>query len=277
MSLSSSSVTGILKLNSQHLLSPRKDTMTSLVRHHRRWCLLFTGALLTLAFTLHDAPAQFPPRPSFQAGGGFAGRPGGITGTPGGGFAGRPGGNFAGMPAGSRACPVAPSRADRAASPACPAASSADPVASPACPGPASSAIQPARFRASPTRGLVACRTCRAFRTGGRHRLRLHVQQVQAPGRRQDVFRCPHCGVQFSGTTFNGGSNPGFNPGFNPGQTRPVAPLRPDATVTLPPNAWKPVTPAPNPPTTPEPASRSATPAPRRVRRTPSPLTRSPA
>lgn len=232
--------------------------MTSLVRHRTRWCLLFTGALLAIAFTLHDVSAQFPQRPPFQAGGGFAGRPGGISGVPGGGFAGRPGGiagvpggNFAGMPGGITGVPGG------------------------------GFAGQPGGITGIPGNGFVGrpSGTFSGFPNtnpgglpnmpgvpglGGGSRFVYTCSKCKRQVGEFDVFRCPHCGVQFSGTTFNGGSNPGFNPGMNPGfnpgfrpgQTNPVPPLRPDATVNLPPNAWKPVTPAPNPnpPATPDPS-----------------------
>jgi len=58
--------------------------MTSLVRHHTRWCLVATAALLVAAFALHDVSAQFRPPPGGGSNGNHGGGFSGVSGTGGG-------------------------------------------------------------------------------------------------------------------------------------------------------------------------------------------------
>lgn len=197
--------------------------MTSLVRHHTRWCLFFTGALLVVAFGLHGVQAQrgFPGQP-----GGFTGRPAGfggqagVTGMPAG-FVGQPGG-FPGQPGGFVGQP-------------------------------AGFVGQPGGIVGQPGGiiGQAGGFTGRMPGIGGGR----DVYTCSNCGREVSRFAltCPSCRARFNGTVVDvsgkppqGGLPTGFNPGqppptgFTPGPTPPVGfqppidtnPLRPDQ-VTL--------------------------------------------
>src|SRR6266542_865576 len=72
--------------------------MTSLARHHTRWCLIATATLLMVAFAYHDVSAQFRPPPNRPPGTGVSGNSGaGFNGVQGGGFSGNSGAGFSGM------------------------------------------------------------------------------------------------------------------------------------------------------------------------------------
>jgi hypothetical protein len=197
-------------------LATQENNMTSLVRHHTRWCLLFTGALLVVAFSLHSAEAQRPP---FTQPGGFAGRPAGFVGQPmgvigqPGGFAGQPA-NFAGQPGGIVGQPggVVGQPGGFVGQPAGFVGQPGGVIGQPSgfVGQPGGVTGRAGGFVGSPTipgiggtRYIYTCENCK--REVGRFDL-----------------RCPHCGVRFSGTIDRTGQSLG---GGIPGMTGPRSPI----------------------------------------------------